>query len=90
MHEIGHIVAAKKEGATLAPPFIIPAGLGIIGSFGSVTGIVSTLPNRNSLLRIAAAGPAAGTGLSLACIAVGLILTVAGVGGSAQVRVPPS
>ena len=37
-HEFGHWKAAKDVGAELQPPFLIPAGLGIIGSFGAITG----------------------------------------------------
>eukprot|EP00892_Ulva_mutabilis_P008227 jgi/Ulvmu1/5777/UM025_0031.1 len=79
-HEAGHLVAARQVGAQLRVPFLIPAGLGIIGSFGAVTGIKGTLRNREELLKIAAAGPAAGTTLSLALVLVGLGLSAAQAG----------
>jgi Zn-dependent protease len=41
-HEIGHWTAAKKVGAELQPPFLVPAGLGIIGTFGAITGVALT------------------------------------------------
>jgi hypothetical protein len=79
-HEAGHALAARSVGAQLQPPFLIPAGLGIIGSFGAVTGVRGTLRNREELLKIAAAGPAAGTALSLALVLLGLGLSVAKAG----------
>lgn len=33
-HELGHKLAAGKRGLELAPPLLIPAGLGLLGSFG--------------------------------------------------------
>lgn len=79
-HEVGHLVAARQVGAQLRVPFLIPAGLGIIGSFGAVTGIKGTLKNREELLKIAAAGPAAGAALSLALVVIGLGLSAARAG----------
>lgn len=69
-------------------PFLIPAGLGIIGSFGAVTGIKGTLRNRDELLKIAAAGPAAGATLSLALVLVGLGLSAAQAGPLVEVQLP--
>ena len=85
-HEIGHLAAAKKEGAKLAAPFFLPAGLGIIGSFGTITAVQSVLRNRGELLRIAAAGPLAGTAVSAALVVVGLLLSVVGAGPSVAVE----
>ena len=59
-HEIGHLVAASKLGLKLAPPLPIPAGLGLIGSFGTITRIKSTVPNREALASLITPGPVAG------------------------------
>ncbi|GAB4819570.1 hypothetical protein N2152v2_006616 [Parachlorella kessleri] len=80
-HEVGHIVAAKQRGVQLAPPILIPAGLGLLGSFGSITRIKSIVPDREALGAVAAAGPLAGSLVALVILGVGLGLTVAGVDG---------
>ncbi|KAL3161454.1 hypothetical protein ABBQ32_010337 [Trebouxia sp. C0010 RCD-2024] len=87
VHEGGHRWAAKRRGVELSLPFFIPAGLGLLGSFGSITRFKSTLPNRQTLLEVAAAGPAAGAAASLACLLLGLGLSAGGLGG---VTVEPS
>ncbi len=46
VHEGGHRWAASRRGVQLSLPFFIPAGLGLLGSFGSITRFKSTLPNR--------------------------------------------
>ena len=85
-HEAGHFVAARQQGVKLLPPFLIPAGLGIIGSFGAITPVRDTLKQRLQLLRIAEAGPAAGTVVSAALVLGGLALSVAKAGPLVQVR----
>ncbi|KAI5084621.1 hypothetical protein GOP47_0000791 [Adiantum capillus-veneris] len=68
-HEAGHIFAAKNMGAKLGVPYLVPSWQ--IGSFGSITRIISTLPNRQDLLKIAAAGPLIGTGLAILLLLIG-------------------
>eukprot|EP00884_Botryococcus_braunii_P023262 jgi/Botrbrau1/961/Bobra.114_1s0005.1 len=80
-HEVGHGVVARRRGVDLTPGFLIPAGLGFLGSFGAITRIKQTLPNRESLLEIAAYGPLAGGAASLAAVVVGMGLSAAGIGG---------
>ena len=46
VHEAGHQWAAKRRGLKLSLPFFIPAGLGLLGSFGSITRIKGTVPDR--------------------------------------------
>ena len=46
VHEGGHRWAAKRRGLDLSLPFFIPAGLGLLGSFGSITRFKSAVPNR--------------------------------------------
>lgn len=46
VHEGGHRWAAKRRGVDLSLPFFIPAGLGLLGSFGSITRLKNTVSNR--------------------------------------------
>lgn len=80
-HEVGHIAGAKKAKVDLAPPIFIPAGLGLLGSFGAITRIRSAVPNREALATVAAPGPLAGFAVSLGIMLFGLALTAGGVGG---------
>ncbi len=79
-HELGHRVAAAEKQVELGTPLFIPAGLGFLGSFGAITSFRSTLPDRASLLQVAAYGPAFGAAASLAMLLVGLGLSAAGIG----------
>ena len=81
VHEIGHILGAKKANLELSPPIFIPAGLGLLGSFGAITRIRSKVPNREALATMAAPGPLAGAAVSLGVMLFGLALTAGGVGG---------
>ena len=77
-HEVGHRVAARSVNLTLAPPIFIPAGLGLLGSFGAITRISSpVVPNRRALATVAAPGPLAGAATSLVFLLIGLGLMVA-------------
>lgn len=80
-HEIGHIFGAQRAKLEVAFPLFLPAGLGLIGAFGAITRIKSSVPNREALATVAVPGPLAGTGVSLAVVLVGLALTAGGVGG---------
>jgi membrane-associated protease RseP (regulator of RpoE activity) len=80
-HELGHLLGAKKVNLKLAPPIPIPAGLGLLGTFGSITRIASPVPNRIALATVTAPGPLAGAVLSFVLLLTGLIMTSNGVGG---------
>lgn len=80
-HEVGHAVGAKRGGVEIAPPILIPAGLGLLGSFGAITRIRSVVPNRQSLATVTAPGPLFGAAASFIVLLVGLGLTAAGIGG---------
>jgi len=80
-HEVGHSVAAKRVGMELAPPVLIPAGLGLLGCFGGITRIRSSVPNRQTLAAVVAPGPLTGAAVSLAILGLGLALTASGSGG---------
>jgi hypothetical protein len=70
----------------LAPPILIPAGLGIIGSFGAITGIKGVLKNRSQLLKIAASGPLYGAAAAGIVTLIGLGLSAASVGPTVPAR----
>ena len=80
-HELGHLAAARARGLELSPPLFIPAGLGLLGSFGAITRIKSFVPDRTALAAVGAAGPLAGAALSAAVMVAGAVLTAQQVGG---------
>lgn len=59
VHEWGHAAAAKQVGVRLAPPVLLPAGLGLLGSFGAITTPTEPVPNRAALLKVCGEQPAA-------------------------------
>ncbi|PIA59344.1 hypothetical protein AQUCO_00400319v1 [Aquilegia coerulea] len=72
VHELGHILVARNSGIKLGVPYFIPSWQ--IGSFGAITRIVNIVPNREDLLKLAAAGPLAGFSLGLVLLLLGFIL----------------
>ncbi|PSC68193.1 putative zinc metalloprotease chloroplastic isoform X1 [Micractinium conductrix] len=81
VHELAHAVVAKQRGLQLAPPIFIPAGLGLLGSFGAVTRFKSFVPTRADLAAVAAAGPLASSAVAAAVMLAGAALSAQGVGG---------
>ncbi|KAJ0489504.1 putative metalloprotease EGY1 [Helianthus annuus] len=69
VHEITHILVARSAGVKLGVPYLYQ-----IGSFGAITRILSIVPNREVLLKIAAAGPFAGFSLGLVLLILGFYL----------------
>ncbi|KAF9594489.1 hypothetical protein IFM89_031607 [Coptis chinensis] len=72
VHELAHIIVARSTGIKLGVPYFIPSWQ--IGSFGAITRIINIVPNREDLLKLAAAGPLAGFSLGLILLLVGFIL----------------
>jgi Zn-dependent protease len=72
--------AAKKAGVQLYLPLIVPAGFGFIGSFGGITRFKGFVPNRETLLDVAVAGPLWGSAASGVLLLLGLGLSAAGLG----------
>uniref|UniRef100_A0A2P2LQ47 Peptidase M50 domain-containing protein n=1 Tax=Rhizophora mucronata TaxID=61149 RepID=A0A2P2LQ47_RHIMU len=72
VHEIGHLLVAKRNGVKLSVPYFVPSWQ--IGSFGAITRIVNIVPRREDLLKVAAAGPMAGFLLGLVLFLLGFIL----------------
>ncbi|KAK7385755.1 hypothetical protein VNO78_31599 [Psophocarpus tetragonolobus] len=72
VHELGHFLAAKNAGVKLGVPYFVPSWQ--IGSFGAITRIRNIVPNREDLLKVAAAGPIAGYSLGLLLLLLGFVL----------------
>ncbi|KAG5064384.1 hypothetical protein JHK85_005567 [Glycine max] len=72
VHELGHFLAAKDTGVKLGVPYFVPSWQ--IGSFGAITRIRNIVPNREDLLKVAAAGPIAGYALGLLLLLLGFVL----------------
>jgi membrane-associated protease RseP (regulator of RpoE activity) len=72
-HELGHKLMANRLNVKIGWPFFLPAWQ--LGAFGAITRFESILPNRSVLFDVSFAGPAAGGGLSLVCLFVGLVLS---------------
>ena len=73
VHEIGHLLLAKKHNIRLSWPYFIPTWQ--VGSFGAITRFESLLPNRSVLFDISLAGPAAAGILSLVMLILGFLLS---------------
>lgn len=71
-HEISHILVARSTRIKLGVPYFVPSWQ--IGSFGAITRILNIVPNREDLLKVAAAGPIAGFSLGLVLLLLGFLL----------------
>jgi len=74
LHEVGHIVAAKKYGVKLGKPVPLPSLQ--VGSFGNITPLRSFPSSRSALFDVAISGPGVAMLASLVMIIVGLRLTM--------------
>ncbi|XP_071685707.1 probable zinc metalloprotease EGY2, chloroplastic [Rutidosis leptorrhynchoides] len=72
VHEVSHILVAKNAGVKLGVPYFVPSWQ--IGSFGGITRILNIVPNREDLLKIAAAGPLAGFSIGLILLLLGFYI----------------
>ncbi|XXG39553.1 hypothetical protein AAC387_Pa01g0489 [Persea americana] len=72
VHEVSHFLVAKSIGVKLGVPYFVPSWQ--IGSFGAITRIVNIVPNREDLLKVAAAGPLAGFAVGIVLLLLGFIL----------------
>ncbi|KAI5670514.1 hypothetical protein M9H77_10878 [Catharanthus roseus] len=72
VHEVSHILVANTSNIKLGLPYFVPSWQ--IGSFGAITRIQSIVKKREDLLKVAAAGPAAGFSLGLILLLLGFIL----------------
>lgn len=79
VHELGHYVTARRRGAAVSLPYFIPAPPPFpFGTLGAIIRMRSPVPDRNTLLDIAAAGPLAGLVVALPALVVGLTWSAVG------------
>jgi len=87
-HEIGHKIAAWRNGVAATLPYYIPAPT-IIGTFGAFIKIKSPIPTKEALVEMGAAGPLTGFLFALPITAVGILLSKPS-GGEIQLAMPIS
>ena len=77
IHELGHMVAARKHGIDYSFPYFIPAppiGLSI-GTFGAVISSRSPIHTKNDLFDLGASGPLAGFIVTIVVMIIGLSMS---------------
>jgi membrane-associated protease RseP (regulator of RpoE activity) len=72
-HEMGHYLLARAYRVDSSLPYFIPVPIGNVGTFGAVIRIRSSIPSRQAVLDIGAAGPFAGAVVALPLLAWGLL-----------------
>jgi len=72
VHEMGHFIAARRNGVKVSLPYFIPMPLGPFGTMGAFITMKSPPSNRKQLLQIGLAGPVSGLVVALAVILYGL------------------
>jgi len=72
-HELGHKIAAWRNGVAATMPYFIPAPT-ILGTFGAFIRIKTPIPTKEALVEIGASGPILGFAVSFAIAIVGLML----------------
>ncbi|MBA7601360.1 hypothetical protein ES703_08430 [subsurface metagenome] len=73
-HELGHKIAAWRNGVASTLPYFIPAPT-ILGTLGAVIRIKSPIPTKEALVEMGASGPLFGFLVALPLTAVGLMLS---------------
>ncbi|MDI6642972.1 MAG: site-2 protease family protein [Candidatus Hodarchaeaceae archaeon] len=73
-HELGHKIAAWRNGVESTLPYFIPAP-NFLGTFGAVISIKSPIPTKEALVEMGAAGPLLGFAVALPLTFIGLTLS---------------
>ncbi|MEM4505300.1 MAG: site-2 protease family protein [Candidatus Bathyarchaeia archaeon] len=81
LHEIGHKIAARKEGVDATPPYFIPGpppvgGIFGIGTFGAIILQRTLPPNKDALFDIGLSGPIVSFIMATIISAVGSLIAV--------------
>ncbi len=74
IHEIGHKVAAWRNGIESTPPYFIPAPT-FLGTLGAVINIKSPIPTKEALVELGVSGPLFGFAAAVPLTLLGLILS---------------
>jgi len=72
-HELGHALAARRNGVEASPPYFIPAPT-YLGTLGAVVRVRSPIPTRDALVEVGASGPLLGFAVALLITSLGLVL----------------
>ena len=72
-HELGHALAARRNGVEASPPYFIPAPT-YLGTLGAVVRVRSPIPTRDALVEVGASGPLLGFAVALLVTSLGLVL----------------
>jgi len=72
IHEFGHYIHSKRNNVDCSLPYFIPAP-NLLGTFGAVIKMKSSIPNRNALMEIGAAGPLYGFIPAFVAVVLGMI-----------------
>jgi len=80
LHELGHVIAAKKHNVKLGVPVPLPSLQ--LGTFGSITPLGSFPKTRSAFFDVAVGGPIVSMLVSIILIVGGLSMTITSVGGS--------
>jgi membrane-associated protease RseP (regulator of RpoE activity) len=75
IHEMGHKIAAWRNGVESTLPYFIPAPPPFIGTFGAVISIKSPIPTKEALVELGASGPLLGFFVALPFTVIGLMLS---------------
>lgn len=78
VHEMGHKIAAWRNGVASTLPYFIPAPPPFIGTAGAVISIKSPIPTKEALVELGASGPLLGFFVAIPLTVVGLMLSKSG------------
>jgi len=78
-HELGHYVIGRRRGVEVSLPYFIPMPPQLtFGTLGAVIRMRTSIPDRNALFDVGAAGPIAGLVVAVPLLVVGLCLSRVG------------
>ena len=73
-HELGHKIAAWRNGVEASAPYFIPAPT-LLGTLGAFIRVKSPIPTKEALVEIGASGPLFGFLAAIPLVAVGLLFS---------------
>ena len=73
-HETAHFFAAKKHDVKATLPYFVPAPT-LIGTFGAVINVKSSIPDKNALFDLGVSGPIVGFIVTIPVLVIGIWLS---------------